>query len=52
VEFPIVARGPLGQVLKDAATQFFWPIYSAIVHELQLVGGRPNNENLLDALAF
>ena len=40
-EFPIVAHGPLGQVLKDAATQFFWPIYSVIVHELQLVGRQP-----------
>jgi hypothetical protein len=32
---------PLGQVLKDAATQFFWPIYSAIVQELQLIGCQP-----------
>jgi hypothetical protein len=40
-DFPVVAHGPLGQVLKDATTQFFWPIYSAIVHELQLVGCQP-----------
>ncbi len=40
-DFPIVAHGPLGQVLKDATTQFFWPIYISIVHELQLVGRQP-----------
>jgi hypothetical protein len=40
-DFPIVAHGPLGQILKDATKQFFWPIYSAIVHELQLVGCQP-----------
>ena len=40
-DFPIVAHGPLGQVVKDATTHFFWPIYSAIVHELQLVGCQP-----------
>jgi hypothetical protein len=40
-DFPIVAHGPLGQVLKDSTTQFFWPIYSSIVHELQLVGRQP-----------
>jgi hypothetical protein len=27
--------------MKDAKTQFFWPIYSAVVHELQLVGCQP-----------
>jgi hypothetical protein len=32
---------PLGQVLKDATTQFFWPICSAIVQELQLIGCQP-----------
>jgi hypothetical protein len=40
-DFPVVAHGPLGQIVKDAKTQFFWPIYSAIVHEVQLVGCQP-----------
>jgi hypothetical protein len=43
-DFPIVAHSPLGQIMKDAKTQFFWPIYSAIVHELQLVGCQPMME--------
>ena len=40
-DFAIIAHVPLGQVLKGATTQFFWPIYSAIMHELQLVGCQP-----------